>query len=109
MPPPFEQKWCLKLHLGPTPLRCPILPPIQQNLLSHFFLEGGALWPLTRAQRAIFLRYDHSKQAFSMHFNTKSNLLCSPKCPTIMCSSLDTYRCSHIAVPVHVESNVTRG
>jgi hypothetical protein len=39
MPPLFEQKWCLKLHLGPTPLRCPFLPPIQQNPLSHF--SGG--------------------------------------------------------------------
>ena len=39
MPPLFEQKWCLKLHLGPTPLRCPLLPPIQQNPLSHF--SGG--------------------------------------------------------------------
>eukprot|EP00966_Prymnesium_polylepis_P138264 3195163-Prymnesium_polylepis.2 len=33
MPPPFEQKWCLKLRLGLTPFRCQFLPPIQQNLL----------------------------------------------------------------------------
>jgi hypothetical protein len=32
-----------------------------------------------RAQRAIFLLYDHSKHVFSMHFDSKSNLQCSPQ------------------------------
>ena len=40
-PPSFEQKWCPQLHLGQIPLRSPILPPIVQNLLSHFCLGLG--------------------------------------------------------------------
>ena len=34
----------------------------------------------------VFLRYEHSKHAFSMHFDNKSSIECSPSCPTIMCS-----------------------
>ena len=50
------------------------------QFITFFYKVISSLWLSLgrfhlRTQRAIFLRYDHTKHVFSMHFDTKSNIM----------------------------------
>ena len=82
-----HEQWCqFRGHFGAD------FPGISgkpcNNKNCSFFRENSrenAAVSCARSAR-FFLRYDHSKHAFSMHFDNKSSIECSPSCPTIMCS-----------------------
>ena len=75
--PHFQQERVSEVGFGPNPSREPFFS-VYARIPYNIFLGAPArerfqTFSNARATRD-FLRYDLSKQPFSMHFNTKSNL-----------------------------------